>query len=441
MKQPPGIWKRVKTWIRILLGPNISAPIEQAQVTLPVSWRRLRRRAANLVSSIHAQPRLLRFHVPGRQTWFGYYDLTPFDRDGSRVLAMVGERWTRTPQPGDEVQLGYFEISDPDNFHLLGNTTTWCWQQGCRLRWWSQSDGAPERVSYNRLVDGEYGSVILDASTGSVVELLNSPVYDLDPRGECALSLNFSRLHRLRPGYGYVDLPDATADEPCPENEGIWGFDLATRERSLLVSLRTLKGIKTQPSMQDCEHYVNHLSFNPGGERILFFHLWTCGGQRYSRMMVCDRNGQDLKIIQDGGVVSHFTWRDDNTVLATVHQEGKRAYYLFDLLAGTRVVFGEGLLVNDGHPSYGVDGSTMLTDTYPDSYGEQHLMLYHPDHGIRDLGRYFAPSRFRGEWRCDLHPRWDHSGRRIAFDSTHEGWRALYVLDLDDSAQAGQVLK
>ena len=51
-----------------------------------------------------------------------------------------------------------------------------------------------------------------------------------------------------------------------------------------------------------------------------------------------------------------------------------------------------------------------------------------------DLGRYFAPSRFRGEWRCDLHPRWNHNGRRVAFDSTHEGWRALYVLDLNNKA-------
>ena len=437
MYQPPGIFKRFKTWARNLLGRKISAPIEQAQAALPICLNRLRRRAANIFNNLPVQPRLKRFQVPGRQTWFGYYDHTPFDMNGSRVLVMVGERWGRTPQPGDEVQLGYFEISQPNNFHLLGSTTTWCWQQGCRLRWWSRGDGEPELIFCNRLIEGEYGSVLLDPATGSIVETFNSSIYDLDPWGERSLTLNFSRLQRLRPGYGYVDLPDATADEPCPENDGVWDFDHATGECRLLVSLRTLVGIKPQPSMQGGEHYINHLSYSPGGERILFFHLWVCGGRRHCRMLVGDRNGQNLKVIQDEGMASHYAWRDDNTILATVHQEGKCAYCLFDLLAGTRLVFGEGQLVKDGHPSYGVDGITILTDTYRDSCGEQHLMLYGPECGIRDLGRYFSPSRFTGEWRCDLHPRWDHSGCRIAFDSTHDDWRALYVLDMDDLTQPG----
>ncbi len=432
LNRQQGVWKRFKTLLRAQLGPKISVPLEQAQAALPIFLNRFRRRSTNLFKNVMAQPKLIRFQVSGRQTWFGYYDHSPFDRDGSRVLAMVGECCARTPRPGDEVQLGYFEISEPGKFHLLGSTTTWCWQQGCRLRWWSRGDGEGEQVFCNRLVDGEYGSVILDLLTGSVVETFNSPLYDLDPQGERALSLNFSRLHRLRPGYGYVVLPDVTVDDPCPENDGVWGFDLATGERRLLVSLSELVAIKPQASMQGGEHYVNHLSYSPGGERILFFHLWLAGKDRHCRMIVSDRNGQNLKVIQDEGMVSHFAWRDDNTILATVHQNGKCAYYFFDLLAATRRVFAKGQLVKDGHPSYGVDGVTILTDTYRDPYGEQHLMLYGSDNEIQQLGQYYSPSRFRGEWRCDLHPRWDHSGRKIAFDSTHEGWRALYVLDLDD---------
>lgn len=396
--------------------------------------RRFRRRVTSLVRNIHTQPQLVRLQVPHRQTWFGYYDLTPFDREGLRVLAMVGERWCRTPQPGDKVQIGYFDISDPYNFQCLGDTTTWCWQQGCRLRWWPPDDGVPERVFYNRLVDSKYGSVIVDLSTGSAIETFNFPVYDADPRGERALTLNFSRVQRLRPGYGYVGLADTTAGRPCPDDDGVWDFELATGRRRLLASLRAIASIKTQSSMQDAQHYVNHLSYSPGGGRMLFFHLWMCGARRHCRMIVGDRDGQNLKVLQDEGMISHFDWRDENTIVGTVHLKGKCNYYVFDLLAGSKDVFGEGHLVKDGHPSYGIDHSTLLTDTYPDIYGEQHLMLYHPDTGIRDLGRYFAPSRFRGEWRCDLHPRWNHNGRRVAFDSTHEGWRALYVLDLNNSA-------
>ena len=63
MYQPPGIFKRFKTWARNLLGRKISAPIEQAQAALPICLNRLRRRAANIFNNLPVQPRLKRFQV------------------------------------------------------------------------------------------------------------------------------------------------------------------------------------------------------------------------------------------------------------------------------------------------------------------------------------------------------------------------------------------
>jgi Tol biopolymer transport system component len=49
------------------------------------------------------------------------------------------------------------------------------------------------------------------------------------------------------------------------------------------------------------------------------------------------------------------------------------------------------------------------------------------------LGRFHAPEEYRGEWRCDLHPRFSPDGRRVVIDSTHEGnGRQLYVLDIGE---------
>lgn len=43
-----------------------------------------------------------------------------------------------------------------------------------------------------------------------------------------ALKLDSLRLHRLRPVYGYRNLPDATKDVFCPEGPCIFKIDLAT---------------------------------------------------------------------------------------------------------------------------------------------------------------------------------------------------------------------
>ena len=34
--------------------------------------------------------------------------------------------------------------------------------------------------------------------------------------------------------------------------------------------------------------------------------------------------------------------------------------------------------------------------------------------------------------RCDLHPRWNRKGNAITFDSTHEGFRGIYRVELTE---------
>jgi len=49
-----------------------------------------------------------------------------------------------------------------------------------------------------------------------------------------------------------------------------------------------------------------------------------------------------------------------------------------------------------------------------------------------DVGSFRHPGHIRGDWRCDLHPRWSRDGRLITFDSVHEGSRQIYVADVSD---------
>jgi hypothetical protein len=89
------------------------------------------------------------------------------------------------------------------------------------------------------------------------------------------------------------------------------------------------------------------------------------------------------------------------------------------------------VLREDGHPSIGAaDAAMMVTDTYPNRLGEQTLLVFDmTTNTAQNLARFYSP-RGRGETRCDLHPRWDFTGRRIAVDSAHNGERRLCVVHL-----------
>ena len=86
----------------------------------------------------------------------------------------------------------------------------------------------------------------------------------------------------------------------------------------------------------------------------------------------------------------------------------------------------------DGHPSLHRDSGNWVTDTYPDLYSEQTLFVLESEASERrELSRLFADRRYQDEWRCGLHPRWSRDGSNVVIDSTHEGYRALYLVEVE----------
>lgn len=374
-----------------------------------------------------------RFSDKGGQVYFGYYDITPFSKNNKLLLAVRAPNHNSPPKHGETVAVGYFDWTCGSDFKTVDATSTWCWQQGCRLQWFPADED--ELVIYNKIVNGGYGSVIQNVKTGKVEREYQAPIYSLDRSGRWAVFPSFSRLNRLRPGYGYVDLPDKSQGELAPSDDGIFLLDMETGGVDLLVALQDLAALEPLPSMLGAEHYVNHLCFSPSGRKFLFFHLWGSGHRSHARLMTYDRVNGAIDIVEDRGKVSHYTWRDEQNLLATFIYENKVAQYQ-SYASGRKdyATVAGGRLTSDGHPSYSPDGSMMLTDTYPDEHGDQHLILVVNENAIKELGRYHSPImarlRYRGEARCDLHPRWDRQGAHICFDSAHEGGRSMYVMRL-----------
>lgn len=62
----------------------------------------------------------------------------------------------------------------------------------------------------------------------------------------------------------------------------------------------------------------------------------------------------------------------------------------------------------------------------------QTLMLFRPaDARLVVLGKFYLSPEHKGEYRCDLHPRWSRDGKYICIDSMHIGdKRQMYLLDV-----------
>jgi Tol biopolymer transport system component len=247
------------------------------------------------------------------------------------------------------------------------------------------------------------------------------------------VTLNYSRVHRTRPGYGYARVPDPWADQPAPAEDGIYLLDLDTGSSRLIVSLDQVAQLAPTEDMEGAEHWFNHLQFSPLGRRFIFLHRWRAGGGGWrTRLYTADADGGQIVLLGREGMVSHFDWRDDEHILAWSRHGGQDGYHLYRDRSDEVQVVGAEVLDCDGHCSYSPDRRWILTDTYPDrERSERTLILYHPETGARvDVGRFYSAPEIGGEIRCDLHPRWSRDGRQVCIDSIHEGERQMYVVDV-----------
>jgi hypothetical protein len=365
--------------------------------------------------------------------WFGYYDKCPWDRTGRYLLAMENDFADRQPKAGETITLGMVDLKDKDRFIPIAETAAWSWQQGTMLQWLGSAPDS--EVVYNSMVEQDAPvAMVHNVHTGKS-RSLPMPIYALSNDGKQAVTLDFARLHRLRPGYGYPSYKERSADAPAPAHLGIWHFTLKDMEPKLIVNLFQLSQNKRDDRFADAQHWVNHLQFNPSGTRFVFLHRWRVGEKPWStRLYTAKPDGSDLRLHLDTGMVSHFDWRDDTTLFAWVKTpKDGNAFALIDVTNDELTVIGKDVLTQDGHCSYSPDRRWILNDTYPDKNRLQWLMLYNPKTGRRyDLNQFKSPKEYTGPFRCDLHPRWNRDGTQVCFDGSHDAQRQVYVVDVKD---------
>jgi len=360
---------------------------------------------------------------PDAGEWFfGYYDKPPWS---------ANMRFAVFHRPVDtSVELVVFD-RETRQTQVVGRTRAWNWQQGSQAQW-LPVPGQPALI-YNDIDDGRLGCRVRSLG-GHAEQFVPWPVQALHPNGREILSLNYKRLYRMRPEYGYAAPVANFTGTESPEQDGIWRVELETGRAHLIVSLAHLMRHEKRPEMDGALHKTNHAIYSPSGSRFVFMHRWIGRHGKFSRLYVCGADGGDLRLLMDDRMVSHYHWRDEDHVLVW----GRTAidgdhYYLLDVNTGRYDILGEGTLDvwGDGHPSFSPDKAWVVTDTYPDRGRLRQLLVFGVDSGeCRCVGRFFAPWAYDGDHRCDLHPRWSPDGRWISIDSAHEGMRRSYFIDV-----------
>jgi hypothetical protein len=362
--------------------------------------------------------------------FFGYYDKSPWNTTGTRLLCHQTAFTDRPPSEEDAATIGMVHLDDGNRFESIAKTWAWNFQQGAMLRW---HPAAPnQKILYNDRRNHRFVAIEVDLETREE-RVFERPVYAVTPDGRTAFSLNFSRLQDYRRGYGYPGVPDPWRGIQAPEDDGVHRMDLETGTSTLLVSLAQLAALNPRPEMANTVHWVNHLQTSPTGRRVAFLHRWRIGEHDWGSRLYClGIEGDNLRCLLDGGMVSHYDWRDDNTILVWARDQNHGDRFLWvDIDVLVRGTFAEESVKTDGHCSFSPDRSWVLNDTYPDEYNMRTLMvLRSKDEKRINLARLFAPPEIRGELRCDLHPRWRRDGRQVCIDSLHSGHRQVYIVDL-----------
>lgn len=361
------------------------------------------------------QPKV--FSLPERHVFFGYYDIQQLNPSQDKMLVTVVAQKADTRK--DMAQLKWVDLSTGE-YHDIAKTKAWCWQQGARLRWHPVQDDV---VLYNDVQENRYVTRAYDLCKNCEIAVFPRAFYDITPDFRYGLSLNYSRLQRLRPGYGYNSLADATENQKVPENDGIILVDLNTSQEKLIVSYEQL--IRLTPEAAKEWNYINHISISPDGKRFIFFHLWVpqIGARWHAKLYTAKIDGSELTCLEDEYITSHYCWRNGNELLTTsVGFGGSESHYLvYDIHTGTRKILSNEHLKKDGHPTYMNDGDHFITDTYPLEGCMQQVFCDSVEkEDYERICDIYSDPRMFDEKRCDLHPRLTPDNQIFTIDTTYQ---------------------
>lgn len=411
--------------------------------------------------------------------WFGYYNYDTLNSSRNKILCGRGSFDGVRPRKDLRIELGYYEVKSHE-WHRIGETDSWNWQQGAMLQWIS---GSEEKCIYNASKNGKLISRIYDCTTNESRDI-DWPIYGITPDGKHSITLDLERSFWCR-AYHYASVENCTKDGRVYEDDGIFDIDIENNVRKKIVRIQDVINTDKRDYFDSCKHWLEHIMINPSGTKFCFLHRFSPIHNVYqytTRLFVADIDGSNLKIVPEWEKYqwSHFGWKGDNAfVIYTVEKPkwsvaksyrqlfqtrplplkslcqkaiismASRIPYLLEkrILGGGRYYqcyrlnnnneaelcgkIESGLFDIDGHPSFTNDGRYMITDSYPDRHGFQRLIIY--DTLTR---KGLTVAKFNAYYNgnpasCDLHPKLSADNDYLAVDTAFDERHHLFLCKLD----------
>jgi len=359
--------------------------------------------------------------------FFGYYDLQPYDATERYHLCHKVPFIDRLPTAEDVAELGVIDLETRE-FHRLATTTAWNFQQGAMLQWYGK-----DRILYNVRCGDRFCTAITDCKTGETVTY-PLPSANVSADGRYSLSVNFSRIYDFRPGYGYADVPDVNAAVNAPSDDGVWLQDLRTGESNLIITYERIAREFPELPFSAGKLVVNHITFNPSGDRFLFLlRNFPAPGEKWGTMLLTSDLQGNMYKLTNFEVNSHYHWKNDREILMVygADQQSYAVYLMEDQTQNRTLIPEKTFYAADIHCLYSPDRRVFSGDGYPDEEKYRSIYLYNLEDGsCTTLARVYSQEYSCIDLRCDLHARWSPSGNKLSFDSDATGRRTICELNL-----------
>jgi len=393
----------------------------------------------------------------------GFHDVRPFNKLNNNLVLLhrypLNELGFKT-KDDTTIEICLWDISN-NSIEKIDDTEAWSWEQGARLQWVNEKE-----FIYNKRIDGKLVACIYDIKT-KIKKNLKNTVYCIN-KNKYFLHINFSRLWKLWKSYGYFTPTDETKYEKQPSNDGVFICDLNDNKKLLLSIKEAVKLCKLENIQKN--FFLCHPTFNPSGNKFVSMLRFFNDSGALISYFICTNieNGTSQVLAKE--YVSHFEWINDEKIvvwcrnlnerltklrfnsfiekkiilnikkilnLASTNWKTKilsKHYYLIDLQNPKKLTkLNENLLKEDGHPQISPNQKYLITDTYANKEKYHKLLLYDlTKSNIYILGEFKLDDYLiDNNLKYDLHPRWDNSGNLICIDSSHDGSRQTYILNIE----------
>ena len=340
--------------------------------------------------------------------FFGYHD----------KINLIGNKILFHENIKENFYVGYFN----NNKKIKLKKTQLCsWQLGSQLQWIDKNN-----IIFNGYQKNYPRSIIYNIKKNSLVRTFGYLVFNLCNQKRKFVSLNFKKIFIYRKGYGY-DLKNFVNNEDALKD------DLKVIDIKSGKILNSISKIALGKLINNSEnnYYFNHATFSPSGKFLAFFLVKNIGNERKINFIQFNLRNNNFKLIKKIKKISHYCWIDDDRILYTsLKSKNFCNYKIFNFKKNMEKNINFGIN-QDGHPMANpVNKNLILTDTYPNKFGYQKLLVFHLKKNkiLWETDLKYS-TNFLLDKRCDLHPKWSEDGKKIVVDYAIKSRRIIRVYD------------